>query len=333
LNKAVRIGLLGYGRVGQAFARLVHVQRETLSTSHGLDIGVVLIRRSTTQTEPTGEIRDHAWTEAEPIGDAVARLGINVVVQAVPSSSALVESANTQTLDAMRSGADVVTATKSHLVEYWPELRDAAVASGRRIRISAATGAALPTADLSRRGFRGFTCRSIRASLNGTTNYVMSRLRGGLTLAEAIGEAVAVGMCEPNPVDDISGRDAAMKLVLLANLLWQPHHRLSDVALDPSDPDELRALVADAARQELVLRSVAIADRDQNPALRVAFAMLSPSDPLARLQGAEKAVEFDLDLGGRVVVSGGASSPEGAGLALLKDVVNLATGDGGLGFS
>jgi homoserine dehydrogenase len=294
---------------------------------------LVLIRRSTTQTEPNGDIRDVAWTDAESIAEAVARLGIDVVVQAVPSSSALVETANTQTLDAMRSGANVVTATKSHLVEYWPELRDAAVASGRSIRISAATGAALPAADLCRRGFRGFACRSIRASLNGTTNYVMSRLRGGLTLEEAIDEAVARGMCEPNPVDDISGRDAAMKLVLLANLLWQPHHRLSDVALDPPDPDGLHALVADAERQELVLRSVAIADRDQSPALRVAYAMLSPSDPLARLQGAEKAVEFDLSLGGRVVVSGGASSPEGAGLALLKDVANLATGDGGLGFS
>ena len=333
MNKAVRVGLLGYGRVGRAFARLVDSQREALATSHGLDIRLVLIRRSATQAEPNQDMPDLAWIDAEPIAGAVARLGIDVVVQAVPSSPALLETANTQALDAMRSGANVVTATKSHLVEYWSELRDFAIANGRSIRISAATGAALPTADLCRRGFRAFPCRSFRASLNGTSNYVMSRLRGGLTLEDAIDEAVTRGMCEPNPVDDISGRDAAMKLVLLANLLWTPPSRLSDVALDDADPDALLELVADAQRQQLVLCSVAIADREQSPALRVAYAMLPPSDPLARLQGAEKAVEFDLNLGGRVVVSGGASSPEGAGLALLKDVANLATGDGGLGFS
>ena len=333
MNKVVRIGLLGYGRVGQAFAGLVHSHRDALSGSHGLDIRLVLIRRSIHQSEPAEAVHDLAWVEAESVADAVSRLGIDVVVHAVPSSPALLETANTQALEAMRSGADVVTATKSHVVEYWPELRDAAMAHGRSLRISAATGAALPAADLCRRGFRGFSCRSFRASLNGTSNYVVSRLRRGVTLDGAIAEAVARGMCEPNPVDDISGRDAAMKLVLLANLLWKPPHRLSDVALDPVDPDELRTLVADAERRELVLCSVAVADMDRSPALRVGHVLLPPSDPLARLQGAEKAVEFDLNRGGRVVVSGGASSPEGAGLALLKDVANLATGDGGLGFS
>jgi len=278
-------------------------------------------------------VGDLAWTEAEPLSDAVTRLGIDVVVQAVPSSAALVQAARDQTLDAMRSGANVVTATKSHLVEYWPDLGDAAIAAGRSLRISAATGAALPAADLCRRGFRAFPCRSFRASLNGTSNYVVGQLRRGLSLDDAIAEAVARGICEPNPVDDISGRDAAMKLVLLANLLWQPHHRLSDVVVDRIDGDELRELVAEAERQDLVLCSVAKADGDTSPALRVGHAMLPPSDPLARLRGAEKAVEFDLGLGGTAMVSGGASSPEGAGLALLKDVANLATGDGGLGFA
>lgn len=333
MNRAVRVGLLGYGRVGRAFAALVQSHREALSASHGLDLRLVLIRRSATQAEPADEISDLTWTDAESLADMVTRLGIDVVVQAVPSSAVVLETANAQALDAMRAGADVVTATKSHLVEYWRELSDAAIARGRSIRISAATGAALPTADLCRRGFRAFGCRSFRASLNGTTNYVMSRLRGGLTVDDAISEAVARGMCEPNPVDDLSGRDAAMKLVLLANLLWTPPSRLADVALDPADPDEVRRMVADAERQGLVLCSVALADADGSPALRVAYAMLAPSDPLSRLQGAEKAVEFDLNLGGRVVVSGGASSPEGAGLALLKDVANLATGDVGLGFS
>jgi homoserine dehydrogenase len=333
VNKIVRVGLVGYGRVGRTFAQLVDSQRQALLDSLQVDPRLVLIRRSETQAEPGDTGGDLAWTEAESLSDAVTRLGIDVVVQAVPSSPALVQTAKDQTLDAMRSGANVVTATKSHLVEYWADLQDAAISAGRSLRISAATGAALPTADLCRRGFRAFPCRSFRASLNGTSNYVVGQLRRGLSLDDAIAEAVARGICEPNPVDDISGRDAAMKLVLLANLLWEPHRRLSDVVLERVDGDELSELVAEAERQELVLCSVATADGNASPALRVGHVLLEPSDPLARLRGAEKAVEFDLDLGGSVIVSGGASSPEGAGLALLKDLANLATGDGGLGFA
>src|ERR1700680_912900 len=114
MNKVVRVGLLGYGRVGQAFAGLVHSHRDALSRSHSLDIRLVLIRRSVHQAEPTEAVRDLAWAEAESVAVAVSRLGIDMVVQAVPSSPALLETANTQALDAMRSGADVVTATKSH---------------------------------------------------------------------------------------------------------------------------------------------------------------------------------------------------------------------------
>jgi len=333
MNKPVRVGLLGYGRVGRAFARLVHSQHDTLVATRHADLRLVLIRRAATQAEPRDETSSLAWIDTEPLAGAVSRLGIDVVVQAVPSGTALVQSVYEQTLDAINSGANVVTATKSHLVEHWSDLANAAVAAGRSLRISAATGAALPTADLCRRGLRAFPCRSFRASLNGTTNYVVSRMRGGLSLDAAIAEAVARGICEPDPVDDISGRDAAMKLVLLANLMWEPPHGLADARVDGVDPDDLRERVAEAERRSLVLASVASADLDANPVLHVGHVMLAPSDPLARLQGAEKAVEFDLGLGGRVVVSGGASSPEGAGLALLKDVVNLATGDQGLGFS
>jgi homoserine dehydrogenase len=332
VNQIVRVGLLGYGRVGRAFAGLVHSQHDALLTARQVDLRVAFVRRSATQAEPRDETTDLAWSEAESLADTVARLGIDVVVQAVPSSPALVQSAYEQTLDAISSGADVVTATKSHLVEYWADLAAAAIAAGRSLRISAATGAALPAADLCRRGLRAFPCRSFRSSLNGTTNYVVSRMRRGLSLDDAIAEAVARGICEPSPLDDISGRDAAVKLVLLANLMWEPPHGLSDVQIDHVDPEELRELVAEAERRKLVLCSVATADMDASPALRVGHVMLAPSDPLARLQGAEKAVDFDLGLGGRVVVSGGASSPEGAGMALLKDIVNLATGDGGLGF-
>lgn len=333
MTKIVRVGLVGYGRVGRTFAQLLDSQRQALLDSLHIDPRLVLIRRSATQGEPADTAGDLAWTEAEPLSDAVARLGIDVVVQAIPSNPGLIQIAKDQTLDAMHSGANVVTATKSHLVEWWPDLSDAALSAGRSIRISAATGAALPTADLCRRGFRAFSCRSFRASLNGTSNFVMGELRRGLSLNDAIAEAVARGICEPNPVDDISGRDAAMKLVLLANLLWEPHHRLSDVVIARVDGDELRNLVAEADRRKLVLCSIATADRNAIPALRVDHVMLPASDPLARLRGAEKAVAFDLGLGGSVIVSGGASSPEGAGLAMLKDVANLATGDGGLGFA
>jgi homoserine dehydrogenase len=336
MSKTVRIGLLGYGGVGRAFWTTAMAQREELNRRHGLDLEIVLVRRSTTQAEPNADdVEPMRWVsgggQEKAIDEAVKRLRIDTIVQAVPSATANSAEARDQIVRAMVAGADVVTATKSPLVAHWSELERAATDSGRCIRISAAAGAALPAVDLCRRALRALPCHSVRASLNGTTNFVLNQLQSGVSQQAAVDLAVEKGICEPNPIDDLSGRDAAMKIVILANLLWGRAHTLSDVSIEGIQ-DGIESRLKAAAAKGRVLRSVAIARLEPSSSLEVGLQELSPQDPLARLEGAEKGVEFDCAECGTITVIGGRSSPQGAAFALLKDVVNLGTGDRAIGF-
>ena len=331
MSNTVRIGLLGYGGVGRAFWTAAAARRDDLKRRHGLALEIVLVRRSTTQAETSADdLEPVCWVDAGGVREAVSRLRIDTIVQAVPGSIANAAETRDQLVQAMEAGADVVTATKPPLVTYWSELERAATDGRRCIRISAAAGAALPAVDLCRRALRALPCRSVRACLNGTTNFVLSQLRTGLSQQAAVDLAVERGICEPNPSDDLSGRDAAMKIVLLANLLWREAHTLSEVSIEGIE-DDIHSRLEAAAASGNVLRSVAVASLSPS-LLQVGLQELKPQDPLALLEGAEKGVEFDCDSCGSITVTGGRSSPEGAAFALLKDVVNLGTGDRAIGF-
>lgn len=223
-----------------------------------------------------------------------------------------------------------MTATKSLLTTHWGRLEATASAASRAIRVSAAAGAGLPAVDLARRGLRGFGCVQIRGSLNGTSNAVLTQLGDGTTLADAIRAAVTSGIAEPDPSGDLSGADAAAKAIILANLVWGSTLTSESATIEPiTKSTEARA--QDAARRGEALRSVATASTHAD-GVRVSLESVGPDDPLYRLRGPEKAVEFDCGPLGTIVIAGGRSSPRAAGLALLKDVINLSTGDASPGF-
>jgi homoserine dehydrogenase len=325
--RRVRLALIGFGGVGRAFADVLELRAPGLRSSHDLDIKIVAVRRSDLQTaiRPGAPVDTWHWVPTRGVSAFVAEAASDIVVQAVPSSPDSVKDALDQALASLEAGAHLVTATKSHLVAHWSRLEAASLAASRAVRMSAAAGATLPAVDLARRGVRGLGCIRIRGSLNGTSNAVVESLAAGMSLEDAIAQAQAAGIAEPDPSSDLSGKDAAAKLVILANLAWGGMHNLASVATEPIDADTaVRAIQATADGR--ALRSVATA-MAHGDAIGVRLEAVDRDDPLYRLPGAEKAVEFDCGLAGSIVVTGGRSSPRSAGLAMLKDVVNLLTGD------
>lgn len=334
----VKVALFGYGPVARDFVELVEAFGSELRRRYGVRISLTGIRGATQQIvlRANGQTQAAAipprdmWQPAAGLEDFLMATAASIVVQAIPSSAQLVDTATAQALAAFEARADVVTATKSHLARRWSVLADAASRTGCRIRISAATGAALPAADVARLSLRGFRCLRIRGALNGTSTFVLERLAAGDALADAIALAQSRGIAEADPTGDLDGSDAASKLVLLANLLWDLRASLDDVQREGIvDSSAIRAVRA--VRDSRRLRSVAAADGETGR-LEVRLEALKPADPLYSLSGSEKAVAYDCGVVGEIIVSGGRSSLRGASQAMLKDVLSLALDQGPAGF-
>lgn len=317
--------LSGYGPVGQALVNHLSSHNDSLAERHGVLIRVAAVRASTDevrlrQDQPVPPREQ--WAAAGSLAVTLEETGARVLIQAVPSSPAARDDAARDALTALSRGVHVATATKSHLLSHWRELHDTAVANGSMVRISGATGAALPGGDLARVALRGMGCDSIRACPNGTVTYVLDRLSEGASLDAAVREAQRRGIAEADPTSDLSGADAATKARLLAALLWGWDPASVQVHAEPVDSSTARA-AADAASRGRRLRAVASARREQPHHVHVRLEDTVPGDPLHALIGPEKAVAFGCPEAGDITVSGGRSSPLGAALALIKDTIGL----------
>jgi homoserine dehydrogenase len=325
-SRRIPVVLSGYGGVGASYAQQLCARADELERRHGVRLRLAAIRGSSTEClVEDGRVPPRSrWRPARPLEDLLAETGAAVFAQAIPSSPEAVGRAVQDALTALRGGADLVTATKSHLLTDWSTLAGVAAGAGRLIRISGATGAALPAGDLARVSLRGFGCRTIRACPNGTSTFVLDRLAAGESLAEAVAEAQLRGIAEADPSADLSGKDAATKVRLLAGLLWDWDVAATKVDLTPLT-EAAEEAAQGAAAQGARLRAVASAREDTPGIVRVTLEPTTPGDPLHALIGPEKAVVYDCGDAGAVTVSGGRSSPLGAALAMLKDTLDVAT--------
>lgn len=343
-GRVVRVALVGYGGVNRAFVALVGEKGHELSRSFGLRLELVAIVRSRGTVIGTNggslDWREFATlpvSQSERVVGAVFRAGFTLenvlsglrpglVVQAIPSAGDLEVAAREQVLASLLGGAHVVTATKSPLVRRLAELRRAALDSGRQLRYGAATAAALPTVDLLDGPLRGAEVRGIEGSLNGTCNYVLTRMEEtGSSFQEALREARQQGIAEKDPSMDIGGHDTASKLLVIVN------HYLGGLGRDFLEIEDVEVSgivglaaedVSSAARRGRVLRLIGTADlRAATPLLSVQARELHAEHPLSYVRGKEKGIVFETDTMGRIAVSGGASSPLGAAAAMLRDAI------------
>ncbi|QUH01744.1 homoserine dehydrogenase [Saccharopolyspora erythraea] len=316
--------LAGYGPVGQAYAGLLREHRAAWRDRYGVDLRLVEVRGNRTRTSvaASGQVAPREeWEPADDITDALARTGAHVFAQAVPSDGG--DRAAREALAALAGGAHVVTATKTHLLTEWHALDRAARAAGRSVRVSGATGAAMPAGDLARSVLRGFDVQAVRGCLNGTATFVLDRLAEGVPPADAVARAQELGIAEADVSADLSGRDAATKMRLLAALLWGWDPARTEVSAEPVTARD----VGPGHR----LRHVATAEAARPGVVEVRLSAEPVTSPLGALTGPEKAVTYDCGEAGPVSVSGGRSSPRGAALAMVKDTLGAVL-EGTAGF-
>ncbi len=339
--KTKRIILCGLGRVGRAFLQLVAERAAAVGDRYGLDLrvgGVVDIGGAAIAVGgalPLPEFLAFVQAGGQPENfPGYGRSGLSGVA-AIENHDfdLLVETTPTNLTDggpaygfvtaAIGKGLDVVAANKGPFVLHFARLKELAAASGSRLFISAATGAALPTLDVGKFSTAGAGITAIEGILNGTTNFILTKMYlEKASYADALQEAQAMGIAETDPTLDVAGYDTRNKLVLIANTLFAGSFGIADVPVQGITAVTYDD-IARGAREGKALKLVAAAEiADGKVTLSVGPKYIDKSHPLAAINFAEKGITYTTDTMGQITVLGGKSSPVGAAAALLKDIIH-----------
>ncbi len=296
-----RVGLLGHGTVGSAFARLLPERADRIEVITGRRpvLSGVLTRSEGSFEEILGR--------SELIVELIGGL----------------EPARDYVLRALRAGRHVVTANKQLLSQHGEELWAQARAAGAQLRFEAAVAGVVPIIRVLQESLAGADVDRVLGIVNGTTNYVLSEMaRTGATFEQALAEARRLGYAEADPSDDVSGRDAAAKMAILARLAFDTPVHLDQVqyeGIEQITPDELEY----ARELGLGLKLIGRAERiDGGLSVRVHPAFLYGGHPLASVAGPFNAVTVESAAITEITMSGpGAGGPQTAS-AVLGDVIS-----------
>jgi homoserine dehydrogenase len=236
------------------------------------------------------------------------------------------EPARTLVLDALDRGIPVVTANKRLLAAHGDELLRAAARSGAPLRYEASVIAGVP--------FLGtFAARPLAASVdrlvaivNGTSNYLLTRISEGLSFDAALAEAQRLGFAETDPSRDVDGSDAADKLAVLARTFWNWSATAADVSttgIDRLSASDL-ALARDVGGS---IRPIALAERTAiSGSLFVGPAFVPTSDPLARLDGVLNAIRLEREGELPLLFTGPGAGPVVTARTVVDDVFEILFG-------
>ena len=321
----VPVALLGYGTVGAAVNRLLVESADEIerATGHRLRVTRALVR-------DTEKERDY------PVADGVLTTDFQSVLQ--DDSIALVaevmggvEPAGGYLLDLLRAGKPVVSANKQLLARRSADLFAAASEGGVQLRFEASVCAAIPVIKVLRESLVVTNVHRVLGIVNGTTNFILTRMEEGADYAEALAEAQRLGYAEADPTDDVSGADAAAKMAVLATVAFGSRVELADVAYQGIDGIKPHHMAA-ARELDTVVRLVGSATLvDGAVDVRVGPAFVDGHHPLAAVVGAFNAVMLQGDAIREITLEGpGAGGIETAS-AVVADMVSVL-GTTGTGF-
>ncbi len=318
----LRVAILGGGSVGSQVAHLLIEQGDELAARAGAGLEVVGIAvRNLDAQRDTDLPRELFTTDAEAL-----ILGADIVVELIGG----IEPARTYILQALHSGADVITANKAVLANHGPELFEAAEQVGAQLYYEAAVGGAIPIIRPLRDSLAGDRVSRILGIVNGTTNFILDRMdTEGDSLEAALAEATRLGYAEADPTADVEGFDAAQKAAILASLAFHTTVPLESVHREGMTTVTHDQVVA-ARKAGYVVKLLAICERITDAAgvegvsARVHPALVPLSHPLAAVHGANNAVFVEAEAAGSLMFYGAGAGGIQTASAVLGDVVSAA---------
>jgi homoserine dehydrogenase len=320
--RRLRVALLGAGAVGSQVASLLRKHGDELADRAGATLELVGIAVRDLDAKRDVDLpRELFTTDAETL-----IVGADIVIELMGG----IEPAREYLLQAINSGADIVTANKALLATHGPEIFDAADQVGAQVYYEAAAAGAIPIIRPLRDSLAGDRVQRIMGIVNGTTNYILDRMdKEGAELEDVLADAQRLGYAEADPTADVGGYDAAQKAAILASLAFHTTvplemvHREGITGIDKA--------TMDAARHAgYVIKLLAVCERQvgadgaESISVRVYPALIERSHPLASVHGANNAVFVQAEAAGNLMFYGAGAGGVQTASAVLGDVVSAA---------
>ncbi len=321
----IRVAVLGLGSVGKGVLGMIARKdldiivtgvadsKSGLIDPSGLDIGAVLLAK---KTGPCGNTSLSA-------NEVVSRAEYDILVEVTPTDAGNGEPALSYMKLAIERGKHIVTSNKGPISLHLKELKNLAREKGVLVRYEATVGGAIPIMHTLGNGLAGNKFLALYGVLNGTCNYILTRMAAeGLTYEQALAEARELGYAEADPTYDVKGIDAAIKLVILANTIWD-----NGASLDSVDITGIDLLTTDALRlaeeKGCTIRLIAEAFPERG-VLRVSPRIIRKDHPLV-FEGTLNAITLETDMAGEITLIGkGAGSIETAS-AIIGDILFISS--------
>jgi homoserine dehydrogenase len=326
--RPVTLGMLGLGTVGAGVVKILRQNHEVIERRVGIPLQLKRIAVRNPKARRGVEVEPELLT-TDPWA-VVRDPEIEIVVELMGG----IEPAKGLILEAAARGKQVVTANKALLAEGWQEVFDAVTQHGVDLGFEASVGGGIPIIRAIREGFVGNRLESIYGIVNGTSNYILTRMTdAGDEFQAVLGEAIAQGYAEPDPTLDIEGIDAAHKITVLAALAFGCRVPFAQVYVEgisgitPMD-------ISYAQELGYKVKSLAIA-KQQNGEMevRVHPTLIPRGNLLYSVDGVYNAITLIGDMVGANTFIGRGAGMGPSGSAVVGDIVeiarNLATGGRG----
>ncbi|KJS21690.1 MAG: hypothetical protein VR72_09360 [Clostridiaceae bacterium BRH_c20a] len=337
--------IIGFGNVGRALGEILKNKSAFLREEHNIEFnitGVADSRGGVVSRDPLDiDILLETVKNKGSVGyypdlgninqtalEVIQLCQSDILIELTPTNIKDGEPALTYIRNALFQKMHVVTANKGPVVFAYSEILELARKQNKLFKFGGATAGALPTVNVGYYDLAGSEITSIEGIVNGTTNYILSRMtEDKLSFEEGLAEAQSLGIAERDPSLDIKGYDTAYKMIILAISLMGAKIRLDDIVRN-GITEITPAHIAQAKEEGKVYKLLGRVFKEEGEVkVRVEPKAIALDHPLGRINKTQKAVTFHTDLIGSLTVSGGDAGRIPAAAAVLRDLINLSRED------
>jgi homoserine dehydrogenase len=320
MAEALRVGVAGLGTVGASVVRIIAEKRAELTRQCGREVVVAAVSARDATRERGIDLSGAAWF-ADP-SDLASNADIDVFVELIGGDDG---PARASVKAALEAGRHVVTANKALLAKHGVALAELAERRGVLLNYEAAVAGGIPVIKTMREALAGNTVSRVFGILNGTCNYILTRMEAeGISFDAVLKDAQRLGYAEADPTFDIEGHDTAHKLSILTSLAFGSRIAADDIYMEGIS-NITQADIRAAAELGYRIKLLGVAQRtDSGIEQRVHPTMVPTASVIAQVHGVTNAVAIETDILGELLLSGPGAGGNATASAVIGDIADIA---------